>query len=48
MRESRIIHSGCSVEERTKVASQGKTSKLSVGRCAYADSLRGGNSHKRQ
>lgn len=31
------------MEESTKVASQGKTSKISVGRCAYIDSLRNGN-----
>lgn len=36
------------MEERTQVDSQGKTSKISVGTCAYTDSLGGGNSHERQ
>lgn len=34
------------MEGGTEVASQGKTSKIFVGRYAYTDSLRGGNSHE--
>lgn len=36
------------MEGGTEVASQGKTSKVFVGRYADTDSLRDGNSHERK